>query len=542
MKREELIHIIDNNPLRLRESYFINNFLDIYKEILDYTNNLDLPFKQRLWHYINQKPNYIICKVCSNRVTFHKNWLDGYREYCSTKCSQTNPKTKEKRKETTIRKWGVDNIAKLYSIKEKQAETNLKKYGTKSTFQNEKVKSKWRENIKEKYGVEHIFQLESSKNKAKSTSLEKWGTEFFVQSESYKKKLIEIGFADNLRRLNLQSHIDKYLRHDLEYITHDTGRVMSLISKKCGHSFDIHYDSLKRRIDKNYECCTICNPINSGQSQEEILMVNWLRSLGVDLIEKDRSYGIELDILIPSKKVAIEFNGLYWHSELYKGQDYHLKKSIICRENSIRLIHIWEDDWMFKKDIVKSIILNSLGIIQNKIFARKCQLKSVHRAEKDEFLDENHIQGKCVSGINLGLYYDEKLVSLMTFGKRHINGKEDLELLRFCNKKNYVIIGAASKLFNYFVDNYKFSTISSFADVSQFTGGLYEKLGFKFSHRSKPNYWWVVDGLRHHRFNFNKKRLVKEGCDPSKTEVEIMYDKGHFRIFGCGQDKYIFTK
>ena len=319
-------------------------------------------------------------------------------------------------------------------------------------------------------------------------------------------------------------------------------RILTLKSNSCGHEFKIHYDSIKRRLENGYEYCTVCNPINSGQSQEEIVIVKWLKGIQLDLIERDRSLGIELDIYIPSKKLAIEFNGLYWHSELYKNKNFHLNKTKICQDNDIQLIHIWEDDWLYKTEIIKSIISNRLGIIQKRIFARKCQIKIVKNSEKDDFLENNHIQGKCVSSINLGLFHDDEMVSLMTFGKRSINGKEEFELLRFCNKIDNVIVGSASKLFKYFVENFNFESITSFADISQFGGGLYKKLGFEYIHRSEPNYWWIVDGIRHHRFNYNKKRLVKEGFDSSKTEVEIMYSRGYFRVFGCGQDKYVYKK
>jgi len=191
---------------------------------------------------------------------------------------------------------------------------------------------------------------------------------------------------------------------------------------------------------------------------------------------------------------------------------------------------------------MKSMILNSIGLIENKIYARNCKLIKIESNRKDIFLDNNHIQGKCTSSINLGLEYNGEIVSLMTFGRRSINNKNEFELIRFCNKINTIVIGSASKLFKYFISNYDYEQIISFADTSHFNGNLYKNLGFDYIHKTKPNYWWVVDGLRHHRFTYNKKRLVKEGADQNKTGIEIMYDSGYYRIFGCGQDKYIYYK
>jgi len=540
VNKQEIIEIIDN-PLRLRESYFINNHEDIYHSIIEYTKELNIPFKQKIWHYINQEPNYVLCKKCKCEVSFNRNWKMGYKEYCSAKCVQSSELTKEKRKKTSLEKWGVDNPSKSEVVKSKIENTNIERWGFKSSFQNKEVREKWLNTIKEKWEVDHIFQLESIKEKSKITSLNKFGTEHFVQSDEYKQRLVDMNFSDMLRNIYYDKHINKYQNFDLEFISINN-RVVEVFSKKCGHTFSIHYDSLKRRIENDYEYCTICNPVNSGQSQEEKNIINWIRDLNIEVSERDRSFGVELDIFIPDMNLAIEFNGLYWHSELYKDRLYHLNKTEICKNNRVELIHIWEDDWMYKRDIIKSILLNRFQLINSKVWARKTEIKLVDNLLKDSFLESNHIQGKCVSTINIGLYYRDELVSLMTFGKRSINSKVDFELLRFCNKINLSVIGSASKLFTYFIKNYNYDSISSFADISQFTGNLYSKLGFEYSHRSNPNYWWVIDGVRHHRFNYNKKRLVKEGWDPTKTEVEIMYDRGYIRIFGCGQDKYIFKK
>lgn len=541
MQRIDRINeIVNGYPVRLREKYFSNNYPEIYNEIITYCRDIsEIEFIQKVWHWVNHEPNKIKC-VCGSVTSFNKNWMNGYRKFCSAKCSQSDDLTKQRRKNTVLSKYGVDNIAKLTDIKKKQESTNLLKYGHKSSFQSEEVRNKWSKSVKEKWGVEHIFQLESVKDKSKETTFDKWGTEHYVQSEHYKEKLKEIGFSEKLRRIHIDRQILKYRIIDIDFINID-GRILELISKKCGHKFNIHYDSLKRRIDNNYEYCTICNPTNTGQSQEEKLIVDWIKSLSIDVIERDRTFGVELDIYIPSKKIAIEFNGLYWHSELYKDKYSHLNKTNICKQNGIDLIHIWEDDWLYKKDIIKSILLNRFSLIRERIWARKCDLKLVSNSDKDDFLIRNHIQGKCKSTYNLGLYSDGELVSLMTFGKRSINGNNEFELLRFCNKINISVVGSASKLFKYFINNYNSNIITSFADVSQFTGELYKKLGFRYLHRSDPNYWWVVDGVRHHRFSFNKKRLVKEGFDPTNTEVEIMYGRGFYRIFGCGQDKYIYS-
>ena len=189
-EREKKINdILLGIPNRIRESYFKNNYIEVYNELqLFCVNILDLPFVQKTWHWVNDINTYYLCK-CGKKITFNKNWTDGYRGGCSAKCSQNNTTTKEKRKNTNIEKYGVDNVAKNVKIKEKTINTNLEKYGTKSSFQNEDVRKKWSDNIQEKYGVDHYFKTEEFKKKCKIYYLQKYGVEHQSNSEEIQKRI-----------------------------------------------------------------------------------------------------------------------------------------------------------------------------------------------------------------------------------------------------------------------------------------------------------------------------------------------------------------
>jgi hypothetical protein len=249
-----------------------------------------------------------------------------------------------------------------------------------------------------------------------------------------------------------------------------------------------------------------------------------------------------LDIYVDSHKIAFEFDGLYWHSELYKPSNYHLNKTELCEEKGIKLIHVFEDEWMFKKDIVKSRIKNLFGLNENKIYARKCIIKVVNKDNKKTFLDDNHIQGTVGSNINLGLYYNDELVSLMTFGKGRIamgGDSNQYELIRFCNKLNTNVVGGASKLLKHFIKTYNPNEIISYADRRWSQGDLYQKLGFDFMGTTKPNYWYTKDyRTREHRFNYRKDVLVSKGYNSDKTEFEIMNELGYERIWDCASFKF----
>jgi hypothetical protein len=256
----------------------------------------------------------------------------------------------------------------------------------------------------------------------------------------------------------------------------------------------------------------------------------FITSLGLtfDLNTRKIISPLELDVFIPSHNIAIEFDGLYWHSELHKPSNYHLNKTELCEKQGIQLIHIFEDEWRDKRDIIKSRLKNILGLTNNKIFGRKTQIKEVNSIDAKEFLNKNHIQGNVNSSIKIGLYLNNELVSLMTFGKGRIalgGDSNQYELLRFCNKLDTSVIGGADKLLKYFIKTYKPKDIISYADRRWSQGDLYEKLGFDNTHNSSPNYWYIINNKRKYRFGFRKSILVKQGCDINKTEHQIMLDK-----------------
>ena len=281
-------------------------------------------------------------------------------------------------------------------------------------------------------------------------------------------------------------------------------------------------------------------------SSQELEIQKFISSLNIDFQISNRTIlsGKELDIFIPSKNVAIEFNGLYWHNELHKSNNYHLQKTKECQEKGIRLIHIFEDEWIIKQGIVKSRLSNILGVTQFHTYARKCTLRNISSSEAKLFLDKHHIQGYCNSSIQIGLFQKDKLLAVMTFGSLRKNlGNSAIEghyeLLRFANFQNLNIVGGASKLLKYFINNYSPKEIISYCDLRWSTGNLYEKLGFTFSHQSPPNYFYVFDKERKNRFGFRKDILIfKYGCSPEDTERNFCLSKEWYRIYDCGTKVY----
>jgi len=255
---------------------------------------------------------------------------------------------------------------------------------------------------------------------------------------------------------------------------------------------------------------------------------------------------LELDFYFPDHKIAIEFNGLYWHSEeLNKDKNYHLMKTELCEEKGIQLLHIFENEWVHNEDIIKSIILSKLGKFENRYYGRKCIVKEIDNKLKNEFLIDNHLQGKDRSSIALGLFYENELMSCMTFGRRKITGGDSkFELIRFCNKLNTQIIGGASKLFKHFIRNYKYNEVVTYSDRRFSMGNFYEKMGFSLSHCSSPNYWYFNADELKNRIQYQKHKLKDklQTFDPTLTEYENMLSNGFNRIWDCGNFVYKYNK
>jgi hypothetical protein len=246
---------------------------------------------------------------------------------------------------------------------------------------------------------------------------------------------------------------------------------------------------------------------------------------------------LEIDVYLPELNLGIEVNGLYWHSDKNVHKDYHKEKLEEFAKLGVRIFYIFEDEWNFKSDIVKSMLRNLIKAPMDRvIYARKCELREVRFDETRKFLEDNHLQGHNNYKHSLGLYFQGELVSLMTFGSYRFGKSldEGYELRRFCSKVGTRVIGAASKLFSHFVQTRKPPRIISYADRGRSVGNVYERLGFSQIGVTGPTYWYTEGDIRINRMNFTKKKLVADGADWEKTEGEIMSERGFYRIYGPG--------
>jgi hypothetical protein len=576
-------------------------FVKNHNEYLDFINSnipkeiQDRQLSEKIYYLVNDIKLALNCE-CGSHLSFI-GFKNGYRKTCGKKeCFVKS------RKETCIKKWGVDNPKKSAEIIEKEKANILEKWNGKHYMLDEEVKTKFKETMLEKWGVEWAQQnseiseksLQSWKENPSKEEINNTRKEKFLNKteedklliENQKRKTIIENFGSleefnrhrnekiresSLRKFGTEHHLSakEIIQKRVEsYKSKITGKIVEILPSnltyidrkynqnetesyikihccQCDKDFDITRQLLVHRKNSNLEICLNCNPLNVGKSGAEEEVYEFIESIYFgEIIKRFRLEGREIDIYIPELKIGFEYNGLYWHSNLHKSNNFHLDKTKFFESNDIKLIHIWEDDWLYKREIVKSIISNKLGLTTKRIFARKCEIKIIGNDLTREFLEKNHLQGFVGSKIKLGLFYEGELVSLMTFGSLrkslgYNNSDNSWELLRFSNKIGLTIVGGASKLFSHFIKKYSPKTVISFCDYSRSTGNLYKKLGFEFSHLSDTNYYYIVDGLRKHRFNYRKDKLVSGGANPELSESKIMSELGYNKIYDCGMQKWI---
>lgn len=558
-----IFNLPDPSGKMSRESYLLKKYKEEYDYIIEYStlNNLDdIPFKEKVYLCINDIKSVPICKNpnCDKSVKF-KNTTLGYLNYCSNKCISSDPNIKSIKEEKSLEKWGTKSPAQSNIIKEKIIKTNKRKWGGNSPMSSTEIQRKSKKTLNENWGVDNPAKskeilekrvesfkrnIEQYKKSYKRTSLERYGTEHPWSNKKIHKKTIDFFYK------SYKDRIIESIKDGSKFIDFKIGDKTNLLFNcdKCGRNFEILTHQFYWRSHNNRNLCTNCFPISDTSSMAEKEMLSFIKENYNDVVlENDKSIikPYEIDIYLPQLNIGFEFNGVYWHSEKFKNKDYHLNKLNISKNKNVDLITIWEDEWNIKRNICESFILNKLGK-SNKIFARKCNIDVVSYIDSRKFLDDNHLQGDCKSSIRIGLFVNNEMVSLMTFSKLRLpiggKSKEGVwELTRFCNKRRYTVVGGASKLLKYFINNYKPIEIQTYSDSMISNGDLYEKLGFKYSHTSEPGYWYSINGIRYHRFNFRKDKLVKGGADKNKFEHEIMEEMGYLRVWSAGNKKWVLT-
>lgn len=348
-----------------------------------------------------------------------------------------------------------------------------------------------------------------------------------------------------LTKENIQIRLDnihganKYNVDQFDYINNKTKGVVNCST----------HGNWETRIDNLLNLEQRCPKCASINSKSELELQEFITSLGLEQINNSRNIitPLELDIYIPSKNIAIEFNGLYYHSELSgKDKHYHLNKTNLCTDKNIQLLHIFEDEWIDKKELWKSVIKSKLGMIDHRIYARKCEVRKVSTHDAGKFLSENHLQGSSNSSVKLGLYHNNSLVAIMTFCKSRYDSTIEWEISQFCNKMNSVVVGGFDKIFKCFIQQYNPNSIVSYADKRYSDGNVYKNRGLVEYECKAINYFYFKksETRRYSRQMFQKHKLVNilSEYNPDLSEWQNMQLNGYDRIWDCGNKKFVWLQ
>lgn len=495
--------------------------------------NSSVSFSLRWWYWQNKLTSPVLCQCgCNNPLKRPEKtkYLQGHSN-SSEEVKQNKIKALQQKHNRT----DITNVSQLKEVKQKKQDIFQQKYGTTSPLDRKLVEPIWLE----KYGVNNPSKLDWVKQKLSESHKDLQNSQEMKEKKAQTQK---INFYQNL-------------------VNHPKWRPLFSFEEykgaNKGHFYDFECRICKtiRKNELNEGTnfrCYFCKPrIDSGgQSKIEKEMEDYCRSLFDDIEVQSRKIipPLEIDVYIPLKQIAIEHHGLYWHSEQNKSSRfYHKKKSELCQEKGIRLIQIFEDEWRDKKQIVKSRLKHICGLTKYKIYGRKCKIERItNNSLKKKFLDKYHIQGNDKSLVYYGLYYKNRLVSLMTFGPlRNALGNKTKqenvwELVRYCTISNFTVVGGAHKLLKHFLTIHKPLKIVTYADARWSVGNLYEQIGFKKVGMTLPNYFYIVNNKRMHRFSFQKHTLKDKlkRYDPNLSEIENMKNNGYYRIWDCGHHKF----
>lgn len=527
-----------------------------------------------------------ICEYCGKEYYYEKgqpNWQKNNQtvgkgikadRFCSYECGMNY--RKQNSEQTCLKKYGVKNaggskesikkikenrkkhieIDKEYQAKinEKRKQTNVKKYGVEYTIQNEDKKLKMKQTNLEKYGTEYFSQTNICKKKVKNTI-----KKHKLENQKYQQEITNKINNTNLKKYGVKRFgaSEKFKIYIKEKWKNKTKEELQIINKKRKQTCLEKYNNENYRgrekinwtevITKGFETKKKNGSLHTSKGENEL--TSFIKNLGFNptkyMIGNNHSAKrFEIDIYIPELQIGIEYNGIYYHSKEgpnEKGSiNYHYNKALLAKEKGIDLIQIWEDQWQNQQELIKTILKTRLQKLDNTqhIYARNCKIKEISGKIYKDFCIKNHIQGYRQAKVKLGLFYNDELVQIASFNKIKNLGKqnrtEEWEWIRGCPASNNIVVGGTSKLFKYFIKNYNPNSVLCYADWNLFNGQGYKQCGFIFDGYTGPNKFYITNTISKIRINRNpyKYKILKDLCIKNKL----------YTCYGAGSLRYIWKK
>ena len=455
--------------------------------------------------------HYRSCEVCGKQFVITR--PSSSQKCCSKEC------TKAKRESTMLNKYGVKHALQDKKFIEKAEDTSMIRYGVKHAAQSDEVKNKVKEHFKDKYGVDTPFQMDDFWDKAKQTNLDKYGTEYAIQNKDVKKK------AEH-------TCIERYgCSHSIQ-----SAEIKHKIEQVCLDKYGVPYPCMTDQCRES--SASVISKVNKS-------IANYITELtrlscSLDKVKLDR---FSYDLHVEGTNILIEVDPTYTHNCIGNHWDkhgldkyYHINKTQLANEHGYRCIHLF--DW----DNIDKVI--HMVSPKHCVFARKCELVKIDSQTASKFENIHHLQGACRGqDICLGLYYNDELIEVMTFGKPRYNKHYQWELLRLCTHYKYKVIGGASKLFKYFINNYSGSIIS-YCDRAKFNGYVYQAIGMSLKQITEPQKVWsknsskITDNLLRQR---GYDQLFGTSYGKGTSNQELMVKNSWLPVYDCGQLVYEYT-
>ena len=339
--------------------------------------------------------------------------------------------------------------------------------------------------------------------------------------------------------------------------------VRSFVESQSGYLISDTYvnclEKLEVKCNKNHQWkvswhalsqgrwCPKCS--NSGTSRTEQEIIEIIKLYNYEVVESYKPNflkGKHLDIFISDLKLSIEYCGLYWHSEDSpepRDKNYHNTKRLLCEQNGIRLITVFEDEWLDRKDQVLNFLKSVLQVYDKRVYARDCTIKRVPKEEYSKFMKDNHIQGNTPAQIMLGLYHQNELIAAIGGGKHHRQNQKEFVLSRLVFKDGHQVVGGASRLVKYLERQAKelgYDKMISWSDNRWSQGNVYQATGFTLEKELPPDYSYLDQ-------NNTRKRISKQACQKKDlltkgakghTESEMARSLGLSKIWDCGKKRW----
>ena len=473
------------------------------------------------------------CIVCGKEYELKPPYIT---KTCSRKCGQKQGNIS--RRKTSLDRYGTDNPAQSEIVKQRTRENNLKKWGYDNPSKSPVIKDKIKSTFLRNYNVDNPMKVPEIAEKLKHRCLDTYGglglQSPIIRSKVESTNLEKYGYENPLGNPEIRKKIldERESRTGYRYCSSDPN-VKAAISKACQEKYGVLWNCMRP------ECRNASNVISKVNQ-------HFASVLDQHNIVYEMEYPIHrfvYDFYLPNHQVVIEINPTITHNSYFSiygdsniiAPDYHSNKTHTAHLVGLKCIHVW--DW---DDI--SRIVSILGS-KVKIGARNCELRPILKTEAEKFTSKYHLSGSCRGQIVCyGLFFQNQLVQVMTFGKPRYNHNYDFELLRLCTDTNYQIVGGASKLFKQFLLDHPNSTVISYCDRSKFSGNVYDNIGMKYHDTTPSNKIWskgseyITQNLLNQR---GYDQLFDTNYGKGTSNTDLMLQSGWLPVYDCGQ--YVFT-